>query len=273
MTAANDQFPTAISDLPACDRPDLIELSDGEAFDLRIAPVVKEIGEATVRMLAYNGSIPGPTLKVQQGSEIEVNVINDGDLEATVHWHGLRLENRYDGTHETQEPIQVGGSTRSRVTFPDPGLYWYHPHIREDYGQEMGLYGNVLVVPSDPDYWASGAPRGSPHARRHPDRGRKGRAVQPIRDDAHGDGQVREHAAGSRRTRPRADRIARRGGAPLPDQHRQHARVQGPDARRADEARRGRQRPRRARAVRRRRRARTVRARDPRRAIRSQPDS
>ena len=115
--------------------------------------IVKEVGEATVRMLAYNGSIPGPTLKVQQGSEIEVNVINDGDLEATVHWHGLRLENRYDGTHETQEPIQVGASTRSRVTFPDPGLYWYHPHIREDYGQEMGLYGNVLVVPSDPDYW------------------------------------------------------------------------------------------------------------------------
>jgi FtsP/CotA-like multicopper oxidase with cupredoxin domain len=41
----------------------------------------------------------------------------------------------------------------SRVTFPDPGLYWYHPHIREDYGQEMGLYGNVLVVPADPEYW------------------------------------------------------------------------------------------------------------------------
>ncbi|HXD25050.1 MAG TPA: multicopper oxidase domain-containing protein, partial [Propionibacteriaceae bacterium] len=154
MTTASDQFPTAISDLPACHRPDLIELSDGEAFDLRIAPVVKKIGEAMVRMLAYNGAVPGPTLKVLQGSEIEVNVINDGDLEATVHWHGRRLENRYDGTHETQEPVQVGGSMRSRVTFPDAGLYWYHPHIREDYGQEMGLYGNVLVVPSDPDYWS-----------------------------------------------------------------------------------------------------------------------
>ena len=32
-------------------------------------------------------------------------------------------------------------------------MYWYHPHIREDYGQEMGLYGNVIVVPADPDYW------------------------------------------------------------------------------------------------------------------------
>jgi FtsP/CotA-like multicopper oxidase with cupredoxin domain len=40
-----------------------------------------------------------------------------------------------------------------RCQFPDPGVYWYHPHVREDYGQEMGLYGNVLVEPADPDYW------------------------------------------------------------------------------------------------------------------------
>ena len=70
-----------------------------------------------------------------------------------MHWHGLRLENRYDGTHETQAPMAVGERFSARVTFPDPGLYWYHPHIREDYGQEMGLYGNVLVEPADPDYW------------------------------------------------------------------------------------------------------------------------
>jgi FtsP/CotA-like multicopper oxidase with cupredoxin domain len=48
----------------------------------------------------------------------------------------------------------VGGRYACSVAFPDPGLYWYHPHIREDYGQEMGLYGNVLVVPEDPEYWA-----------------------------------------------------------------------------------------------------------------------
>jgi FtsP/CotA-like multicopper oxidase with cupredoxin domain len=70
-----------------------------------------------------------------------------------VHWHGLRLDNRFDGTHETQEPIPVGGTFTYRIEFPDPGVYWYHPHIREDYGQEMGLYGNILVVPAEPDYW------------------------------------------------------------------------------------------------------------------------
>jgi FtsP/CotA-like multicopper oxidase with cupredoxin domain len=74
-------------------------------------------------------------------------------MDATVHWHGLRLDNRYDGTHETQAPIGVGDRFLARVEFPDPGAYWYHPHIREDYGQELGLYGNVLVEPAEPDYW------------------------------------------------------------------------------------------------------------------------
>ena len=154
MSITRDHFPTETDGLPEASPPEVIELSDGAELDLRIAPVKKRLGDATVRMLAYNGSIPGPVLKVREGSEIVVNVENQGDIDATVHWHGLRLENRYDGTHETQAPIPVGGRYSARVAFPDPGAYWYHPHIREDYGQEMGLYGNVLVEPADPDYWA-----------------------------------------------------------------------------------------------------------------------
>ena len=147
------EFPSATEGLPGARRPEIIELSDGDEFELEIAPVKKQIGEATVRMLAYNGSVPGPTLKVPQDATITVHVTNRGDIEATVHWHGLRLENRYDGTHETQAPIPVGETFTYEVTVPDPGAYWYHPHIREDYGQELGLYGNVLVVPSEEDYW------------------------------------------------------------------------------------------------------------------------
>ena len=131
----------------------MVELGDGDRYTLRIAPVTKRIGDATVRMLAYNGSIPGPTLRVPEGAEVIVDIENEGDLEATVHWHGLRLDNRYDGTHETQEVMPIGGRYTARVTFPDPGVYWYHPHIREDYGQELGLYGNCIVVPADADYW------------------------------------------------------------------------------------------------------------------------
>ena len=151
--AAENEFPTETTDLSAARDTETVDLGDGDNIDLRIAPVMKALGDAEVRMLAYNGSVPGPTLRVREGSELVVNVTNETDLEATVHWHGLRLDNRYDGTHETQAPIPVGGTFSYRIEFPDPGVYWYHPHIREDYGQEMGLYGNILVVPAEPDYW------------------------------------------------------------------------------------------------------------------------
>ena len=147
------EMPSTTEGLPDVSRPEVVELADGDEFELEIAPVKKQIGDATVRMLAYNGSVPGPTLKVPEGATIIVHALNNGDVDATVHWHGLRLENRYDGTHETQAPIPIGETFTYVVNVPDPGAYWYHPHIREDYTQEMGLYGNILVLPADPDYW------------------------------------------------------------------------------------------------------------------------
>src|SRR4029078_11797374 len=146
-------FPTDTRDLPESPPSEVVALTDEGEFELRISAMGKQLGDAAVRMLAYNGSVPGPTMQVRQGSEVVINVTNQADTEATVHLHGVRVENAYDGTHETQTPMQVGQSFSYRLQFHDPGLYWYHPHIREDYGQEMGLYGNIVVVPSDPDYW------------------------------------------------------------------------------------------------------------------------
>jgi FtsP/CotA-like multicopper oxidase with cupredoxin domain len=153
-TRLDDLFTTETAGLSEAARPQLIRLHDGDRFDLRIEPVRKRLDDAELRMLGYNGSIPGPTLHVDEGSEITVQVTNDGDVDATVHWHGLRLENRYDGVpHETQAPIPIGGTFTYKVQFPDAGFYWYHPHIREDFGLEMGLYGTIIVEPADPSYW------------------------------------------------------------------------------------------------------------------------
>ena len=139
--------------LPEAGTTQMIELAGDDTFELedRAGQETnrrRDGADARVQRLDSRTA-----LKVMQGSTITVNVTNRGDIDATVHWHGLRLENRYDGTHDTQAPIPVGESFTYRVHVPDAGAYWYHPHIREDYGQELGLYGNILVSPTDPDYW------------------------------------------------------------------------------------------------------------------------
>ncbi|GAA3384700.1 multicopper oxidase family protein [Cryptosporangium minutisporangium] len=131
-----------------------VSLEPEDEFDLHIGPIRKRIGGDEIPMLAYNGSVPGPTLRVRQGSEVTVHVTNDSDADTTVHWHGLRLENRFDGVPgQTQPPIPPGGTFAYRLRFGDPGLYWYHPHLREDYGQEMGLYAPIVVEPANAAYW------------------------------------------------------------------------------------------------------------------------
>src|SRR4051794_21179273 len=65
--APPDHFPTETTGLPACRRSEIVDLSDGATFELEIAAVAKQLGDARVRMHAYNGSIPGPTLGVAPG--------------------------------------------------------------------------------------------------------------------------------------------------------------------------------------------------------------
>jgi FtsP/CotA-like multicopper oxidase with cupredoxin domain len=147
-------FSTEVEGLDQAKTPEVIRLRDGQTHEIEIKPVRKKINDAEVRMLGYNGSIPGPTLHVDQNSEVTIEATNLGDVDATLHWHGLRLENRFDGVpEETQAPIPHAGSFTYRLQFPDPGFYWYHPHIREDFAQEMGLYAGIIVEPEDPDYW------------------------------------------------------------------------------------------------------------------------
>ena len=114
------ELPRDTEGLPDARKTEFVELADGDEFEFEIAPVKKRIADATVRMLAYSGSVPGPTVTVPQGATITVHVTNHGDLDATVHWHGLRLENRYDGTHDTQAPIPVGERFTYQVHVPGP---------------------------------------------------------------------------------------------------------------------------------------------------------
>ncbi|TXG76367.1 multicopper oxidase family protein [Candidatus Dojkabacteria bacterium] len=133
----------------------IIDLKDGQSIDLAITPVKKTIAGRVVKMLGYNGSLPGPTLRVPEGSEITVNLKNDGDIATTLHAHGVRMDNPFDGVPGvTQKEIGIGESFSYKLKFSDPGVFWYHPHVRTDYALESGLYANIIVTPKDTAYWA-----------------------------------------------------------------------------------------------------------------------
>ena len=133
---------------------EIVEMADGDTLRLEAGFVRRRVGAREFTMYGFNGQYPGPLIRVPQGAEITVLFTNSIDLPTAVHWHGVRLENRYDGVPGvTQDPIEPGESFMYRVHFRDAGLYWYHPHHREDIQQDMGLYGNMLVDSPEPEYF------------------------------------------------------------------------------------------------------------------------
>src|SRR3954454_3831863 len=128
--------------------PELVHLSDGDTIALEAGLARREVAGRTYTMFAFNGQQPGPLLEVTRNSRITVRFINRLPQPSSVHWHGIRLDNPNDGTPGlTQPAVPPGGELIYHLRFPDAGIYWYHPHVREDVQQELGLYGNLLVRP------------------------------------------------------------------------------------------------------------------------------
>jgi FtsP/CotA-like multicopper oxidase with cupredoxin domain len=150
---ASKYFPQGVAGLETARAPTEVTLKDGDTLRMTAAPVKKTLMGREVRMLAYNGSIPGPLIRVQEGAQITLILKNKIGIPTILHSHGLRLDSRYDGTADVQKPIADGDSFSYTLKFPDPGLFWYHPHFREDYAKELGLYGNFMVIPKDTNYW------------------------------------------------------------------------------------------------------------------------
>jgi len=148
-------LPRASDTAPLARPRELVRLQDGEQLVLVAEPVRRVLFGRTVTMLGFNGQYPGPLIEVDEGSTIVVQFTNRTDFPTAVHWHGLRLDNRFDGApHVTQDPVEPGASFEYRVFFRDAGIYWYHPHHREDVLQDLGLYGNLLVRSRDPGFFA-----------------------------------------------------------------------------------------------------------------------
>ena len=141
--------------LPLARPREVVPLDDGDAIALEAGLVRRRLRGRDHVMYAFNGQYPGPLLHVPEAATVTVEFTNSVPWPTTIHWHGLRLDNASDGVPGvTQEPVQPGETFRYEVFFKDPGIYWYHPHHREDVLKDLGLYGNMLVEPRQPDYYA-----------------------------------------------------------------------------------------------------------------------
>ncbi len=144
-----------VSSLPEATPREIVQLRNGDTLDIEAMLVRRTLHNKTFIMYGFNGQYPGPLIRVTQGAEIHVRFTNNIELPTTVHWHGIRLDNRFDGVPDvTQPPVKPGETFWYTIRFPDAGIYWYHPHMREDIQQDMGLYGNLMVDPTDPDYYS-----------------------------------------------------------------------------------------------------------------------
>ncbi|MDP3909331.1 MAG: multicopper oxidase family protein [Gemmatimonadales bacterium] len=143
-----------LSRIPRARPRQVMTVSDGDSIALHAMLVRRSVAGRDFVAYGFNAQWPGPLIRVDRAATIVVKFMNRLDQPTTVHWHGIRLDNRSDGVpHVTQAPVRPGGSFRYVVHFPDAGIYWYHPHHREDIQQDLGLYGNLLVQSPDPAFF------------------------------------------------------------------------------------------------------------------------
>ncbi len=116
-------------------------------FELVAAPAeLPLIDGKPLKVWAYNGQVPGPTLRVTLGDTVRVRFTNRLPQDTTIHWHGVRLPNAMDGVpYLTQQPIKPGESFVYEFTPKDAGTFWFHPHVRASEQVERGLYGLLVV--------------------------------------------------------------------------------------------------------------------------------
>ena len=120
-------------------------------YKLRIEPCTLDIGKGIqIRTLAYNGQVPGPTLRMKKGVPVHIDVTNSSSRPDIVHWHGLKIKPQEDGAMEEGSPTIAPGETLRYAFTPAPsGTRWYHTHASAyddlSAGTYSGQFGFLLI--------------------------------------------------------------------------------------------------------------------------------
>jgi FtsP/CotA-like multicopper oxidase with cupredoxin domain len=123
---------------------------------VRISPVAVELAPTRIiSTIGYNGSSPGPVLRMREGVPVTVDAINDTDTPEYVHWHGLLIPSDVDGAEEEETPpVPPRGRRRYQFTPRPAGTRWYHSHAMAIDDLHKGTYTGqfgFLIIDSGKD--------------------------------------------------------------------------------------------------------------------------
>jgi FtsP/CotA-like multicopper oxidase with cupredoxin domain len=114
-----------------------------------------DLGGPQVATWAYGDSLPGPVVRATAGDLLRITLDNQLPVESTIHWHGIALRNAADGVPGlTQDPVASGRKFVYEFVAPDPGTYFYHPHVGVQL--DRGLYAPLIIDdPNEPGAYDS----------------------------------------------------------------------------------------------------------------------
>ena len=137
---------------PAVHTPHLAKLPfrmDGgvKVFDLVAEPVKREfLPGKVVDVWGYNGSMPGPTIEVNEGDRVRIHFRNGLPEPTTMHWHGLEVPVEMDGVPAISQPlVDPGGTFTYEFTLHQHGTFFYHSHMAMQ--QMLGMIGMFVIHP------------------------------------------------------------------------------------------------------------------------------
>ncbi|RPF71016.1 copper resistance system multicopper oxidase [Aurantiacibacter spongiae] len=122
----------------------------GTSIDLTVGEGMRTVQGRRGRGIAVNGSVPGPLLRLKEGTSVRLNVRNTLDHDSSVHWHGLLVPFYLDGVPGVSFPgISPGETFTAEFPVRQAGTYWWHSHSALQ--EQAGHYGPIVVDPAGPD--------------------------------------------------------------------------------------------------------------------------
>jgi len=122
----------------------------GQDIKLTIGHTPVTVDGVAAHAVTINGTVPGPLIRLKEGQEVRLSVINGLDEETSIHWHGLLVPFQMDGVPGVSFPgIKPGETFVYDFKVRQSGTYWYHSH--SGLQEQMGHYGPIIIDPAGED--------------------------------------------------------------------------------------------------------------------------